>query len=251
MKVNLIVLIALFLFSSFPAFAVEANQEEDPSLELEAEPEINDPLEPVNRAIFKFNSIIDKYALRPVAIGYRYVVPAWGRQRVTNFFYNLSEPVTAINSTLQADPENAFTSTWRFLFNSTIGVGGLFDAADDLGLKRRPEDFGQTLGKWGYADPPYIVIPFLGPSSVRDGFGMVVDYYSNPFYNGMVIDDETTKIAMTAVNVVDKRTNALPLTDDVEKNALDPYVTYRSYYLQNRTNKINNGENDNKPMSNY
>lgn len=202
----------------------------------------NDPLEPVNRAIFKFNNVVDGYVIRPVAVGYRYVVPAWGRQRVTNVFYNISEPVTVLNSVLQADPENAFTALWRFIINSTFGLLGTFDAASELGLKARPEDFGQTLGVWGVKDSTYIVLPILGPSTLRDGVSLAADYYTNPFYNGMIVHDDDVVWGMVIVNGLNKRTNLLDVTDDIDKNSLDPYATYRSAYLQKRANDIANGK---------
>lgn len=214
----------------------------------EGDDEINDPIEPVNRAIFKFNSYFDQYLFRPVAVGYKDVVPAWGRKRVTNVFYNLTEPVTVVNSVLQGDPKSSFTSTWRFLLNSTVGVAGAFDVAQDFGLEPRQETFGQTLGKWGYTDSAYIVIPFFGPSTIRDGIGQVADFYTNPFYDGIIIDDDTTLIVAGAVNAVDKRSNILPITDDIEKTSLDTYTTYRSYYLQHKNNQIKNGQADNKNM---
>ncbi len=246
MKKTLLSLALLLTLPPLAAPAVDVNDDKDMGYE-----EANDPLEGINRPIFRFNSVIDEYLLRPVASGYRYAVPQWGRQRVTNVFYNISEPVTVVNSILQADPENAFTSLWRFILNSTVGVLGVFDAASDLGLKPRPEDFGQTLGVWGYHNPSYLVLPILGPSSIRDGAGLGVDYLTNPFYNGLIIDDKTTKIAMAVANGIDKRANILNVTDDIEKSSLDPYITYRSYYLQNRENKINNGRTDIKAMTNY
>ena len=235
-------LIAVLLLFSPSAFA-------DP-IDDETEVEINDPLEPINRGVFTFNSYADKYVLRPVAVGYKFIIPGWGRQRVTNVFYNLGEPVTMVNSAIQGDPENSFTSLWRFLINSTVGIAGVFDAATPLGLKEHREDFGQTLGRFGYTNPPYLVLPLLGPSTLRDSIGLVVDYYSNPFYNGMVIDDDTTLLVMGVVNGVDKRANILSLTDDIERSSLDPYTTYRSYYMQNRESKINNSQ-DQKAITNY
>lgn len=205
---------------------------------------VNDPIEPVNRAIFKFNNVVDHYLLAPVARGYKWAIPQWGRQRVTNVFYNISEPVTVLNSALQADPENAFTSLWRFIINSTFGILGVFDVASELGLKPRQEDFGQTFAAWGWTDAPYFVIPILGPSTIRDGIGLVGDYYTNPFYNGMLIEDEWTRIGMAVVNGIDTRANLLPITDDIEKHSLDPYATYRSAYMQKRENDIHNGYSD-------
>lgn len=239
------ILATIFLF----AFSGAAFAQSEPAAEIVSDEEnevgyIFDPLEPVNRGIFTFNTYADKFVMRPVAVGYKYVVPVWGRQRVTNVFYNMSEPVTLLNSLLQTDAQNSFSSMWRFIINSTVGIGGMFDAAGELGLREHQEDFGQTLGTWGFENPPYLVLPLLGPSSLRDGMGMVVDYYTNPFYNGTIIEDDTAKLALGIVNGVDKRANILNLTDDIEKTSLDPYTTYRSYYMQNRENKIKNGQQD-------
>lgn len=205
--------------------------------------EVYDPAEPVNRAIYKFNAVVDGYVIRPVAVSYRYVVPQWGRQRVTNFFYNLSEPVTFVNSALQADPQNTFTALWRFLINSTFGILGTFDAASDLGLKPRQEDFGQTMGTWGYNESAFVELPLLGPSNVRDSVGLVVDYFTNPFYDGLVIHSEWTRLGLGVADALDKRTNLLDITDDIDKNSLDPYAAYRSAYTQKRNSDIANGKN--------
>ena len=200
-----------------------------------------DPLEKENRYVFAFNSFVDRNALAPIARGYVDVVPTWGRHHITNILYNLSEPITFVNSVLQADPQNSFTSLWRFIMNSTVGILGTFDVAETFGLEPRKEDFGQTFAVWGWTNSTYLVIPFIGPSTLRDGVGLIGDYYANPFYNGVVFDDYA-QYGLIVVDAVDQRANLLPVTDDIDKNALDPYATYRSEYLQHRQGEIDNTE---------
>jgi phospholipid-binding lipoprotein MlaA len=201
----------------------------------------NDPIEPVNRAIFKFNTAVDDVVLKPTSKAYRTVVPAWGRQRVSNAVYNISEPVTIVNSALQGDGENAFTSFWRFVFNSTFGLLGTFDVASELGLKARSEDFGQTLHTWGWENSSYVVLPILGPSTVRDTVGLGVDYGTNPFnYNAVV--SKNTRIAIAVATALDTRTRLLDTTDEIDRTSLDRYSSYKSAYIQNRDSAANNGK---------
>ena len=212
-------------------------------LEADADDEYadSDPIEPINRAIFKFNQVVDGVALKPVSQIYRGVVPQWGRDRVSNFLYNVSEPVTVVNSVFQGDPENAFTSVWRFIINTTFGVLGTFDAATEIGLKPRKEDFGQTLAVWGVGEGPYIVLPIIGPSSGRDTVGLGVDYATNPINWGRYTDSEE-RVALYVAKAIDTRTSILDITDDIERTSLDPYASYRSLYLQKRRADARNGK---------
>jgi len=202
----------------------------------------NDPLESFNRAIFEFNEVIDNNFMEPVARTYVDVVPAWGRQRVSNVLDNLDEPVTFANSILQGDIENALTAFWRLAFNSTFGLGGTFDVATELGLPQRKEDFGQTLGVWGFEDSTYIVLPVLGPSTLRDLTGRVVDNAFDPAYYYADDIDDWAFYTRTGLEILNGRANALQATDHISKSALDPYTAMRSFYLQNRAAKINNEE---------
>ncbi len=217
-----------------------------------AEGDINDPLESVNRVIFRFNEGVDTVLLRPVATGYRYVVPEFGRQRVSNVLTNLRMPLIFFNSTLQLDPQNAFSALWSFILNSTVGVGGLFDVTEPAGISVRDEDFEQTLGHYGVGAGPYIVIPILGPSSTRGISGTVVDWFSDPFNYA---DDEFV-IARTIASAIDTRANILPTTDEIYRTSLDPYATFRSAYLQrrvalieNRAGRINGGPKTTGPIN--
>lgn len=200
-----------------------------------------DPFEPINRGIFEFNTVVDGLLLKPAAQIYRGVVPEYGRERVSNVVNNLGEPVTVVNSVFQGDAENAFTSLWRFIINSTFGVLGIFDAASEVGLKPRSEDFGQTLRVWGIEESPYFVLPILGPSTFGDTTGLVVDWYTNPFnYEGTT--NEEFVVGYTVVRAIDKRTNLLPVTDELDRTSLSRYAAYRSAYLQNRESEANNSK---------
>lgn len=200
----------------------------------------NDPAESINRNIQKFNDVVDNVIYKPVARVYRGVVPEWGRKRVTHAVSNIGEPVTVANSILQGDANNAFTSFWRFAINTTFGVLGTFDAASEIGLKARPEDFGQTLASWGWKDSSYVVIPLLGPSTVRDTIGMGVDFFIDPFTTQRIVGHEA-KTAVIVSRALDLRTRLLDTTDDIDRNSLDKYASYRSMYLQKRKSDIYNG----------
>jgi len=201
--------------------------------------EDSDPLEPVNRGITKFNDAVDTVVYKPVARSYRYVVPQWGRNRVSNVLYNLTEPLTVVNSTLQADPQNTFTSLWRFILNSTVGILGIFDVAESFGLKPRQEDFGQTFAVWGWKSSSYLVLPFLGPSTLRDALGLGVEWVADPIN---IASNENEQIARYVADAIDRRTHLLPVTDEVERTSLDTYASYRSIYLQERKTNIENNK---------
>ncbi len=205
------------------------------------EPEKADPIQAINRTVHKFNDTIDGLLLAPISRGYRATVPEWGRNKVSNAVSNISSPVTFLNNILQGDVEGAFTTFWRFTLNSTIGIGGIFDIASEAGLKKRQEDFGQTLGVYGIGSGPYIVIPILGPSNGRDLIGKTVDSFTNPF-NYLTVG---TVIGIQATEIVSKREKLLDYTDDVAKNSFDPYSTIKSAYIQYRQDAIVNGKKNN------
>lgn len=193
-----------------------------------------DPMEPLNRAIFSFNRGLDKVLLRPVTVGYRAVMPDKGREMVSNALANIYTPVTFANSVLQGDVTNSFTSFWRFVINTTVGVGGLFDVASQAGLKPRTTDLGQTFALWG-ADPgPYVVIPIIGPSSTRDSFGRLGDVFLNPFN----YIDEGVSLSIWSATAIDKRSSNMKLIDGIYNDSLDPYATVRSAWTQKRANDI-------------
>ena len=201
--------------------------------------EVSDPIEKANRAVFSFNNFMDKILIKPIAKGYRFVVPELARKGIRNVLTNLSEPVTLINSALQGDAENSFKTFWRFTINSTFGIGGVFDVAKDAGLRHRREDFGQTLGVYGAGDGAYLMLPILGPSNVRDAFGRVVDVFSDPF--NYILQDEAL-ITKTAFSGLNARDVTLDITDHIERTSLDPYAAIRSLYTQRRDDAISNGK---------
>jgi phospholipid-binding lipoprotein MlaA len=200
--------------------------------------EVYDPIEPANRVIFTFNKYVDMVLVKPVAQAYDYVIPDPGKTAVSNVLNNLTMPVVFVNSVLQGDAENSFESLWSFILNTTFGIGGLFDfvgANTDLTVNR--EDFGQTLGSWGLGSGPYLVLPLLGPSSIRDTFGIATDYAFDPY---TYLDSDTAITIRTGLTIVDARYQTLALTDDIYENSLDPYVTFRSGYAQRRNAQIAN-----------
>lgn len=198
----------------------------------------SDPLEPLNRKIYQFNTLLDRLVLKPVTQVYRAVIPTWGRARVASFLQNLATPVTFMNSVLQGDITYASTSFWRFTFNTTFGLGGLFDFAADRGLQDRVEDFGQTIGSYDIPSGPYLVLPFFGPSSLRDAAGQATDVFLDPF-NYTLSSDQL--IAREGLDTVESRSQNLSLTHEIERTSLDPYATIRSLYLQSRIDLIHNG----------
>lgn len=196
-----------------------------------------DPLESMNRGIYKFNEVVDKAIIGPVAKGYRYITPDFLRSRIGNFSDNLREPLTFINAVFQGDVQHSLTSFWRFVLNSTIGIFGIHDVASDMGLPERREDFGQTLGSWGSGSGPYIVLPILGPSNGRDVLGKVADWFLDPFHYYLEEDDQYW---MAAGQGLVERERLIETFDDVYETSLDPYVTWRSMYTQHREAQIKN-----------
>jgi phospholipid-binding lipoprotein MlaA len=210
-------------------------------------PNKQDPLEPMNRTIHGFNNAVDKTVLRPIAKGYETVVPRIARRGVTNFFRNIGMVVTTVNDALQLKGEKVPVDIMRFAANTVWGLGGLIDVATELNIEYRDEDFGQTLGYWGVKSGPYLVLPFLGPSNFRDGPGLAVDLVVSPYVQ-LEGDGKVATVAWTllAVNVVDTRTNLLPL-DALLAQQIDPYSFLRDTYLQRREYLIHDG-NPPKPQ---
>ena len=195
----------------------------------------NDPVENVNRAIFGFNKTVDDYFLAPVARGYRYSVPQWGRDRVSDFFNNLGEPANFVNSILQGDVESTFRSFWRFAINSTFGIVGIHDVAAGFGLQEKEKGFSQTLALYGVGSGPYVVFPFLGPSTLRDLFSNGADGAADP---SNYISNGWVSFAANASEIVSVRERLLDITDEVELSSFDLYSTYKSLYLQRRKSEV-------------
>ncbi|MDX1574775.1 MAG: VacJ family lipoprotein [Kiloniellales bacterium] len=216
--------------------------EDDPFADYEEEiEEPNDPLEIPNRFIFAMNRTLDVALFRPIAVLYRDLVPEYARQRVHLFLRNLHEPVTLANDVLQGDWERAGTTWDRFLLNSTGGILGFWDVATDLGHPYHKEDFGQTLGVYGVGDGPYLMLPILGPSNVRDASGKVVDIFLDPFfYITRETDKQEWRLYRFALDGLDFRTRNLETLDEIERDALDFYARLRSLYRQRREAEIRN-----------
>ncbi|KJS44878.1 MAG: hypothetical protein VR70_01320 [Rhodospirillaceae bacterium BRH_c57] len=204
----------------------------------------NDPLEPLNRGVHTFNQILDKAVLRPVAIGYRDYVPGNLRMIVRSFLRNLKSPIILANDLLQGDLERAGTTAMRIVINTGIGMGGIADVAADAGFAYHDEDFGQTLAVAGLGGGPYIVLPLLGPSNVRDTVGFVVDTFFDPLRMYTAAHDpswaDTVNYNRTGLTVVDLRESLIDPLDEVERTSLDTYAGYRSMYRQLRAAAIAN-----------
>ena len=199
---------------------------------------LHDPFERINRSIFRFNDATDRYLARPVANGYRKIMPAPARRGVGNFFNNLDEINTIANSLLQGNLDGAMRSVSRFLTNSTVGVLGLFDVATTFGVERNEEDFGQTFAVWGIGPGPYLVLPLLGPSSVRDGLGLIPGYFGlDPI---SYIDSTSTRWAVLGLKYINIRSQ-LSAAEQILSSQLDPYLFLRQTYEQRRINDIFNG----------
>jgi phospholipid-binding lipoprotein MlaA len=201
--------------------------------------ESNDPLEGFNRAMYAFNDKFDRYLLKPVATGYRAITPSSVRRGVSNFFSNLREPIVMLNDALQGKLRDAASDLGRFLTNSTLGIFGLFDVAQHFGMERHNEDFGQTLGAWGMGEGPYLVLPFLGPSTLRDGTGLYADQQTYPPAH---MEEQSTAWKLYAVEGIDTRARLLEAGDILEQAAgEDPYVFVREAYRQRRRSLVSDG----------
>lgn len=207
----------------------------------EAHPE--DPWEGFNRRVFAFNDVLDRYALKPVAKGYRSVTPEPVQTGVGNFFSNLGEVRTAINSLLQGKPANAGLATSRFLINSTVGVGGLLDYATHMQITADEEDFGQTLAVWGWDDSRYLVVPLLGPSTLRDTTGFPLDIAAHPV---TYMDDHQLRAGLAALDIIHLRAGLL---DQESLIRGDRYRFIRDAYLQRRQFLVNDGELGDDPFA--
>jgi phospholipid-binding lipoprotein MlaA len=190
-----------------------------------------DPFEDINRTVYGFNETVDDNLLEPVSRAYKDHVPEVAQDRVSDFFGNLRDVSTLANQILQFKPVESVETLGRILVNSTIGFGGLFDVASDMGLTTDDEDFGQTMGVWGVEQGPYVVLPLLGPSTVRDGVGLFVDTTSDA--NMIDKTEGIGFISSSAISIIDKRVELLPATDMLDLSD-DPYTMMRSSYLQKR-----------------
>ncbi len=218
-----------------------ATRPTDPD-DLAAWEELNDPLEPLNRAVFGFNMTMDKFILRPVAIGYRAVIPRPIRTAARNFLDNLRAPVVLLNDILQGEGQRAGETWGRFMANTILGLGGLIDIASDVGIPKHNEDFGQTLAVWGAGPGPYLMLPFLGPSNPRDGIGLAVDSYADPFSTWAAANGhDEALVARIVVDQIDRRAANIETLDQMQASSIDFYAAVRSFYRQYRKSEISNG----------
>lgn len=223
-----VTLLAVACLTLFGCASLPPNAKRDP----------RDPWERVNRTTFKVNTALDHAIARPIARGYQKVVPSPVRTSVSNFMDNLFYPVTIVNDLLQAKFKGFGQDTGRFLLNTTVGVGGLFDPASKVGLPKNEEDLGQTFGYWGIKSGPYLMIPILGPSDVRDGIGRIGDGFLSPL---SYVDNNYIRYGIYGVDVLDIRYRLLP-QDRLLDEAYDPYAFLRTAYLQRRDYLVTDGK---------
>jgi phospholipid-binding lipoprotein MlaA len=197
-----------------------------------------DPWEGFNRASYKFNDALDRAIAKPVAKGYKKVTPRVVRTGVSNFVSNLGTITTVVNDVLQGKMKQAGHDSGRFLLNSTLGLGGLFDPASAAGLERNNEDFGQTLGKWGVKSGPYLMLPLLGPSTVRDTVARLPDQFTYPLN---YLEDDSTRYLIRGLDFLDLRAGLLDLDPQIEKS-YDKYAFIRNAWLQRREFMVTDGE---------
>jgi phospholipid-binding lipoprotein MlaA len=197
-----------------------------------------DPWEPLNQTLFDVNRGFDKVLTKPLAKGYRAVLPGPVRRVVSNFFTNLTTPRSVINNVLQGKPLQGLSETGRFLFNTTVGIGGLFDVATAAGMEEYREDFGQTAAVWGVPDGPYVMLPFLGPQTLRDAVLLPLDIVVDPLYH---YENSSIQTKLYVLRLIDLR-HQLLTADKFLEESKNPYVTLRESYLQNRKYEIYDGD---------
>jgi phospholipid-binding lipoprotein MlaA len=205
-------------------------------------PSPHDPWEPFNRSVFEFNEGLDAYLLKPVVAGYRFVLPEFVRDGIYNFFSNYSDIYTALQNILQGKPDYAFNDLMRVVVNTTFGLGGLIDMATPGGLPKHKEDWGQTFGVWGIPSGPYVVLPFFGPSNVRDTFGTAADLESDYLFR--LLPDVALRNSLTGLRVVNARNTYYEAGDLLDGAAIDKYSFVRDAYIQRRQYQINEGRED-------
>lgn len=198
-----------------------------------------DPIEPINRGIYSFNSTFDHYLFKPIAKGYDFVVPGPIKTGVTNVFQNVSDVQSLVSDALQLKGAKFGDDLGRVMLNTTFGIAGIFDLATPMGIERGDEDIGQTLGYWGIGAGPYLVIPFLGPSSLRDAVGRYGDAQINPV---SFVSSVPVRNSLTGLSVVDARVGLFPAEDLLNQAALDKYTFLRSAYLQRRQSLVLDGK---------
>lgn len=209
---------------------------------LAAYREANDPMEPMNRYFFDLNNFADEILMKPLAGWYYIALPDFAQDGIRNAVNNVRTPVILANDLFQGEFERAGTTFGRFLVNSTLGLGGLFDIAEKMGLERHDEDFGQTMAVAGVDEGPYLVLPLVGPSNPRDAFGKIVDAFLDPMtYLTFFTNVGWINTTRNGLDIVDFRARNLQTLDQIKKGSLDYYATVRSLYRQRRADEISNG----------
>ena len=237
---NRVLGIALTTSVVLAACATPTTNDPEARAELAA---INDPWEPFNRAVFELNRGLDRALLKPVAQAYRGVVPEFGRDMVQNFLNNLRSPVILANDILQGEKDRAGETGSRMLANTAIGLGGVFNVTD---IEFHNEDFGQTLAVWGFGEGPYLVLPLLGPSPIRDTVGLVGDSLMDPVvWYAHNQDRHAITWIRFGMRAIDTRSRNIETLDEIERGAIDFYATVRSLYRQRRNDEILNGRPQN------
>jgi phospholipid-binding lipoprotein MlaA len=198
-----------------------------------------DPLEKINRATFAFNDAVDRVALKPAATAYQKVLPGFVQTGVNNFFGNLSDAWSSANNLMQGKGEEGTTDFMRFALNSTFGIVGILDIASEAGLQKHNEDFGQTLGVWGIPSGPYLMLPLLGPSTVRDTAALPADFWADPW---TTVDPVNVRNIGIGVRAIDQRASILEASNLFEEAALDRYEFIRDGFLQRRQSRVFDGE---------
>jgi phospholipid-binding lipoprotein MlaA len=242
MRATISILTAAFALTA-PALAA-AQESAAVTQDAAADNEVSDPWEPFNRDLYAVHDAVDQAVLEPVARGYRAVTPRPLRQGVLNILRNLRGPAVFANDVLQGEFGRAGATAARFGINTTIGIAGIFDPATSMGLERHDEDFGQTLAVWGVDSGPYLFIPLLGPSNVRDTTGRIVDAVFDPlrWVGGDNIED--WRVARTVTAGIAARELVLEAVDDIRRDSVDPYTSFRTSYDLLRESAIRNGETD-------
>lgn len=232
-KLSKIALIAAMLTTTITMGACSSSS--DKAAIYAGDIEISDPFESTNRAVFAFNNTVDKNVINPVIKGYRAAVPTPARTGLHNFLTNLGAPIDFMNQLLQGDVSGAGTTLVRTTINSLLGIGGLIDLAGHEGIEHEDEDFGQTLATWGVGHGPYVVLPLIGPSSLRDYAGRLVDAYADPIRMHYDNVDEMHKYYTYAgATYFDLRNSLMDVMTELEASSIDYYATLRSAYYQNR-----------------
>ncbi len=211
--------------------------------------EPQDPWQGVNRGIYQFNDTLDRAILKPIAQGYDKVMPKPVDKGIDNIFSNIGDVVVLLNDILQLKLKQSVSDTGRLLVNTTLGLGGIFDVASPLGMPKHNEDFGQTLGRWGTPSGPYIVLPFMGPSTVRDSIGRLPDgAVNNVVLNEIGIDELDERLIYSGIAIVNTRQGLLGASDLLDNSGADPYTFLRESYLQRRVQLVNDGIAQEEPL---